>query len=117
MLIFKYTLKQDKMLKKRSVLKAPYYVVVRLSNGAPSNKIVLGWSTYGRAWAMTDESDINGTTPVTVDGPAAPGANTYQNRRTSELPTPKSVIYTQRSAKRQNPEDLPSQEHRRPLQT
>jgi chitinase len=43
---------------------------------------------------MTDESDINGTTPVTVDGPAAPGANTYQNRRTSELPTPKSVIYT-----------------------
>jgi chitinase len=25
---------------------------------------------------MTDESDINGTPPVTVDGPAEPGANT-----------------------------------------
>ncbi|EFA03805.1 imaginal disc growth factor 2 precursor [Tribolium castaneum] len=44
-----------------------------MSNGAPSAKIVLGLPTFGRAWAMDDESDINGTPPLHISGPAEAG--------------------------------------------
>ncbi|KAJ3656208.1 hypothetical protein Zmor_015303 [Zophobas morio] len=44
-----------------------------LSNGAPSNKVILGIPTYGRAWTMDDESDINGIPPLHIDGAAEPG--------------------------------------------
>lgn len=45
----------------------------RINNGAPPGKLVLGIPTFGRAWAMTSDSDVNGTPPVTIDGAAEPG--------------------------------------------
>lgn len=82
-----------------------------LSNGFPPQKIILGIPTYGRAWAMDDESDLNGLPPIRISGPATPGPYTKdagllsfpevctlvssapQSVKTSAAPTPSSTQF------------------------
>lgn len=47
-----------------------------ISNGAPGSKLLVGVPTYGRAWKMTKDSNVNAIPPLTVDGAAEPGPYT-----------------------------------------
>nr|QFZ95589.1 imaginal disc growth factor [Micropterix calthella] len=49
-----------------------------LRNGAPGTKIIVGIPTYGRAWAMTSDSQISGVPALTVDGKAVEGPYTKE---------------------------------------
>lgn len=42
----------------------------------PGNKIVVGIPTFARTWKLTEDSQISGVPPVTVDGPGAGGPHT-----------------------------------------
>lgn len=44
--------------------------------GAPSDKLIIGIPTYGRAWKMTTDSAISGVPPFETDGPAPEGPYT-----------------------------------------
>ncbi|XP_059054485.1 chitinase-like protein EN03 [Achroia grisella] len=47
-----------------------------LQNSAPSGKIVVGVSTFGRTWKLDSESEISGVPPLHADGPGEAGPYT-----------------------------------------
>ncbi|XP_076269527.1 chitinase-like protein Idgf4 isoform X2 [Rhynchophorus ferrugineus] len=76
---------------------ADFQVRYWLKEGTPTNKVLLGIPTYGRAWKLNEDSGLTGVPPLATDGPAEPGQ--YSNEAgllsypeiCNKIATPKEV--------------------------